>query len=174
MISGAVLLASLSFGSVLAAVVFIIVAIAVVASLWVPLPKNTRSRSGNGGYKGRGNSDRQPRYAVPAPSSVPCARPAIGCPNGKYLSWPTPVFCALLLLGICGAAVGSGGTGGGFVIALILNPILWVACVVTRYIGRIRCPHCRKSSVLGFAAKHPVGSAIACGNCGNDFAKPPG
>lgn len=102
------------------------------------------------------------------------ARPAGDCPAGSYLTWPIPRMLALLTLGIGGAVVGAGGSVEGLAVALVLNPLLWGAAYSFCQIGRIRCPHCRKSSSLGLAANYPVGSAVACGNCGNDFAKPAG
>jgi hypothetical protein len=109
-----------------------------------------------------------------SPSVEIPVRKANGCPVGTYTQWPMVAFWVLLILGVIGAFAGSGGSPAGFLVALILNPILWVAIVVFRKIGNIRCPHCRKNFRLGYAAKHPVGSAITCRSCGNDFAKPAG
>jgi hypothetical protein len=119
-----------------------------------------------------------PRSAVPEVSgrqpSVSLARKADGQPSGSYLQWPTVAFWGLVILGLIGASAGSGGSPEGFIAALVLNPILWAAIYVFWKIGNIRCPHCRKSFPIGDAAKYPVGSAITCRNCGNDFAKPAG
>ena len=101
-------------------------------------------------------------------------RNARGQPSGTYLRWPVPAFWVLLLLGIGGAVAGGGKTAEGFLAAFALNPIVWGAAYSFSQIGRIRCPHCRKSSPLKGAAKYPVGAAITCDHCGNNFAKPLG
>ena len=102
------------------------------------------------------------------------ARPAAACPAGTYLSWPVPAVVVLLVLGLAAAGVGSGGSPEGLLLAAVLNPILWGAAYSFWCIGKIRCPHCRKSFAVGDVAKQPVGSAIECGNCRNAFAKPLG
>jgi len=101
-------------------------------------------------------------------------RPATDCPAGTYLSWPVPAFVVLLVVGLVGAGVGSGGSLEGLLLAAVLNPILWAAAYAFWCIGKIRCPHCRKSFAVGDMAKQAVGSAIECGNCRNVFTKPPG
>jgi hypothetical protein len=165
-----VLLASLNLSGVLVAMLFISFAVLVVASLFVPLPQQ-KGRQGNAS---RTNPESQYHNAVYATTTAARARPANGCPSGTYLNWPIPLSCVLLLLGLGGAVVGSGGTVEGFLFALMLNPLIWIAGGTASQIGRIRCPHCRKSSELGVEVNHPVGIAIACSHCGNDFAKPPG
>lgn len=93
-------------------------------------------------------------------------------PVANYLAWPMPTFWILLLLGAVGAFVGSGGNAGGFILALLLNPILWVAGYAFFQIGRIRCPHCRRNVPLGGSRDAAVGSTLACPSCRNHFTKP--
>ena len=117
-------------------------------------------------------SDRPTEHGNPVPASSP--RQASDCPAGTYLQWPAPVMCLLLLLGIVGAAAGSGGSGEGFAVALLLNPIIWGAVYSFRKIGAIRCPHCRRSLAMGAAVSLPVGSVVTCSHCANNFVKPTG
>jgi hypothetical protein len=154
---------------------FIILSLGAFALLSQTASRPKRERSANGentSIRERG----QDVHENVAGSEVIVARatPAIGCPSGTYLRWPMPLFWILLLLGFGGAVAGGGKTADGFLTAFALNPIVWGAAYSFSQIGRIRCPHCRKSSPLKGAAKYPVGAAITCDHCGNDFAKPLG
>ena len=168
-------IAGLGTVEVIIVTVFIILSLAAFALLSQTPPRSERERGakvGNTSIRDRG----QDVHKNVAGSKVTVARatPANGCPSGTYLRWPMPLFWILLLLGLGGAVAGGGKTAEGFLTAFALNPIVWGAAYSFSQIGRIRCPHCRKSSPLKGAAKYPVGSAIACDHCGNDFAKPLG
>lgn len=95
-------------------------------------------------------------------------------PVSSYLSWPLPLAVALILASLLGAYSGSGGTPRGFVIALLLNPILWVAGWALWKIGQLRCPHCRRGIGSSEVRNAAVGSPICCARCGNWSVKPAG
>jgi hypothetical protein len=146
-----------------------------VAGLFDELLSDSKRRRGASVKSGTQDDDRRAALSRES-SAIPtvAARRAEGCPNGTYLLWPSTAFGLLLLLALGGASVGAGGELAGFLIAFALNPITWAAAYCFSRIGHIRCPHCRKSSALGPAQKYPVGSAITCDKCGNDFSKPVG
>ena len=56
--------------------------------------------------------------------------------------WVTPTALGTTILAVLGAAAGGGGTTGGFVVAIILNPIGWLAAYFWWLSTRITCPHC--------------------------------
>jgi hypothetical protein len=114
-------------------------------------------------------------------SSLPAAAPpsklpsrANDLPVSSYLSWPLPVAVALVLASLLGAYSGSGGTPRGFLIALLLNPILWGAGWALWKIGQLRCPHCRRGIGSTEVRNAAVGSPVCCGKCGNWSTKPAG
>lgn len=95
-------------------------------------------------------------------------------PPGTYLGWPAPTLLVLLVLGLFGAGAGSGGTPDGFAVAWLLNPINWGMVYVFFQIGKLKCPHCRRTARLGEARDAPVASPLVCPHCSNALAKPRG
>lgn len=95
-------------------------------------------------------------------------------PSGTYLGWPVPTFIALFVLGVLSAGAGSGGRLEGFVVAWLLNPINWGMAYAFFQIGKLKCPHCRRSARLGEARNAPVASPLTCPHCSNALAKPQG
>jgi hypothetical protein len=95
-------------------------------------------------------------------------------PIGGYLDWPIPTAAGLAVLGVIGAAFGSGGSPGGFFLAWTLNPINWAMGYALFQIGKIRCPHCRRSVSMSRARNAPVGATLKCPECTNNFMKPAG
>lgn len=99
---------------------------------------------------------------------------ASSLPSGTYLGWPIPVCLALLVLGLLSAGAGSGGTPEGFAVAWLLNPINWGMAYTLFQIGKMKCPHCRRTARLGEARNAPVASPLTCPHCSNAIAKPRG
>jgi len=95
-------------------------------------------------------------------------------PSGTYLGWPVPTFIALFVLGLLSAGVGSGGRPEGFAVAWLLNPINWGMAYAFFQIGKLKCPHCRRSARLGEARNAAVASPLMCPHCSNALAKPQG
>lgn len=107
----------------------------------------------------------------PLPVSSPAA---LGdAPRGHYLIWPMPVAIGCAITGLIGALVGSGGSGAGFAIAWLLNPLNWIFAYSLSQLGRIKCPHCRRSHSMQDDRNKPVDTALKCDSCGNIFLKPP-
>ena len=104
-------------------------------------------------------------------SPTPDRKPTV---EGRYASWPMPTTIALWLFGAISSFVGGGGTVAGVLVAATLNPILWAAYAISRYIERMRCPHCRKSAAMENVRNAAVGSSLVCPRCNNVVSKPAG
>jgi hypothetical protein len=99
---------------------------------------------------------------------------APAAPTGTYLKWPVATALLLAILGLISAAFGSGGNPAAFLLAWALNPLNWAMGYAAFQIGKIRCPHCRRSVPMTQAKNAPVGATLKCPQCANNFIKPAG
>lgn len=107
---------------------------------------------------------------APQPSESPPHNAEL--PIASYLSWPVPTMVTLCAATLLGAYSGSGGTPGGFIVAFLLNPLLWAAGWAYWKSGQLRCPHCRRGIRSREIRNAAVGKPIYCSKCNNWSAKP--
>jgi hypothetical protein len=146
------------------------VAVAVVVDALVKLDYS--QHAGSSGDKSNTATPRPPQSGLAEVEAGDSGFLAV--PPGDYLKWPIPVTSLLAILGLLSAAAGSGGSPIGFATAFVLNPINWGMAYTAYQIGKIRCPHCRRSFALNVARNARVGSSLKCPGCGNCFIKPAG
>lgn len=92
-------------------------------------------------------------------------------PTGGRSGWMLPAGIITALLGLWGSAAGSGGSFDGFILAVILNPILWLAGFWIYQSASIRCPHCGGRTRNSTISEAPLDSVIICRHCQNKFHK---
>jgi hypothetical protein len=107
----------------------------------------------------------QPRITVDAD-------PTALIPEGRYLTWPMITAVVLGPLSLLGGIAACGGSLPGFVVAWTLNPLTWAALYGYFHMGRLECPHCRRSYADASVRNAPVATTLRCPGCDNSFAKP--
>lgn len=93
---------------------------------------------------------------------------------GQYIGWPLPTLIVLLVLGLIPAIGHSEGQPLLFAVGAATNPVLWLVMYPLWHLGRMRCPHCRKSASVSEVGGASVGSPLACPCCNNVVSKPAG
>lgn len=94
-------------------------------------------------------------------------------PFGKYVAWSGTASVFAGIFAVFGSLYGGGGTFPGTIVALVLNPIAWLAVWLWFKSTRITCPHCG----VGFRfAKHLTtarpGVVLNCQRCRKPFRYP--
>jgi hypothetical protein len=118
-------------------------------------------------------ADRIPQWAA---SSAGVPNNGASYPQGRYVGWPLPTLIVTLILGLIPpvAALGSEPSLAVFAATTITNPVLWFALYPYWFLGRMRCPHCRKSASMSNVSDAAVGSPLVCPRCNNLVSKPAG
>jgi hypothetical protein len=118
-------------------------------------------------------SERIPAWRPAHTSGTPSGG-GVGSPSGRYLGWPLPVLIVTLILGLIPAVMGCKGDPVVFVVVAVLNPVLWCSIYPLWHLGRLACPHCRKSASMSLVSNAAVGSPLVCPFCNNIVSKPAG
>jgi hypothetical protein len=61
----------------------------------------------------------------------------------------------------------------GFILAVILNPIFWVAIYWFLRYDNVKCPHCGKLTDNENIRLIAVGQTVTCFFCKHEYVKPP-
>lgn len=96
-------------------------------------------------------------------------RVANAIPPGVRSEWMLAAGWIAIILGLMGSATGSGGTMPGFLVALFLDPILWLAGFWFWRYTQVKCSHCGGLNSIDQVA---VGTVVRCAKCKHQFAKP--
>ena len=95
-------------------------------------------------------------------------------PFGKYASWAATASIITGILAIIGSLTGGRGDVAGTVVALVLNPIAWLAIWFWFKSTKISCPHCGSGTKITTDLQSlQTGSILRCLQCRNEFRKPP-
>jgi formylglycine-generating enzyme required for sulfatase activity/uncharacterized protein YjbI with pentapeptide repeats len=94
-------------------------------------------------------------------------------PYGKYASWCSSASMITGILAIIGSLAGGGGNVAGTFVALVLNPIGWLAIWFWVKSNWISCPQCGMGmEITASVQTQAVGAICRCVHCRNVFRKP--
>ena len=94
-------------------------------------------------------------------------------PYGQFARWAFPASICAGIIALWGSLAGGGGNFAGTVVALALNPILWLAIWFWVKSFRLACPHCGAGNRMTIQLRaRPVGDVILCSACNHGFRKP--
>ncbi|MFN9136458.1 MAG: hypothetical protein ACK5YE_11495, partial [Planctomyces sp.] len=94
-------------------------------------------------------------------------------PYGQFAGWAFPASICAGVIALWGSLTGGGGNFAGTVVALALNPILWLAIWFWVKSCRLVCPHCGAGNRMTIQLQaRPVGAVILCSACNHGFRKP--
>ncbi len=110
----------------------------------------------------------------PAKATMATASQNSPPPFGKYASWAAPVSIIIGILAVIGSLKAGRGDVAGTVVALVLNPIGWLAIWFWFKSTKISCPHCGSGTKITTELQSlQTGSILRCLQCRNEFRKPP-
>ena len=94
-------------------------------------------------------------------------------PFASYASWAHLAAIITAILAIIGSLTGGGGTLSGTVVAIVLNPIAWLAIWFWVKSKRFTCPHCGVGiPITSELTMQEVGTILRCPKCRNLSRKP--